>query len=77
MGSKILQLAPVLGNIYNVDCVYYAPLADIVQGFFTALLAFALEHDHPITINNCPDLAAFQVAHPLVVIYSFLEAPPA
>jgi hypothetical protein len=41
-----------------------------------ALLTFAVEHGHPITVHDSPDLAAFQVAHPLAVVHPFLEVPP-
>jgi hypothetical protein len=36
-GPKIFVLSPLPGNIYEVDCYYYAPAADATQGNFVAL----------------------------------------
>jgi len=50
IGPKIFQLSPLPGNLYEVDRFYYAPLADITEGFFPALISFASMHGHPIPV---------------------------
>ncbi len=72
---KIFQLSPLPGNIYDIDCFYYAPSANITQGVFAALLAFAADHGHPITVHDCPDLT-FSSCHPSAVLCPFPEVPP-
>jgi hypothetical protein len=76
-GPKIFQLSPLPGNIYNVECYYYAPLTDITKEDFAALFASANHYGHPIAVYNCYNLAAFQAAHPTAIICPFLEVPPA
>jgi hypothetical protein len=77
IGPKIFQLSPLPGNIYEVDRFYYAPSADITEGGFMALIAFASMHGHPITIHDCPNIAAFQVIFPSAIVRPFWEVPPA
>ena len=60
VSPKIFQLSPLPGHIYVIDRFYYAHLAGITQGVFTTLLAFAAVHGHPVTVHDCPDIAAFQ-----------------
>jgi hypothetical protein len=72
---KIFQLSPLLGNIYDIDRFFYAPLADTTHGDFAALLAFAAHHGHPLTVHACPNIAAFQVAYHLAIIRPFSEVP--
>ncbi len=74
--QNFLAVSSPGGNTNEISHFYYAPSADITQGGFVALFAFAAQHGHPITIHNCPDLVAFQVAYPLDVICPFLEVPP-
>jgi hypothetical protein len=73
---KICVLSPLPGNIYEVDRYYYAPAADATQGDFAALLTFANHYGHPITIFHCPDLAAFQAAHPSATIRPLTAVSP-
>ena len=76
-GSRIIQLSPVPGNIYDMDQYYYNPAADISQGNFGAVLAFVLVHGHPVVVHECPDIYTFQVAHPSAVVCPLNEVPPA
>ena len=59
IGPKIFQLSPLPGNLYEVDCFYYAPLADITEGGFLAFISFAscMAIPHPIPI---PTLQPFR-----------------
>ncbi len=77
IGPKIFQLSPLPGNLYDIDRFYYAPLADITEGGFAALIAFASLHGHPLIFHNCPDIAAFQVIFPSAVVRPFSEVPQA
>jgi hypothetical protein len=76
-GSRIIQLSPVPGNIYDMDQYYYNPAADISQGNFGAVLAFVLVHGHPVVVHECPDIYTFQVAHPSAVVRPLNKVPPA
>ncbi len=77
VGPRILQLSPIPGNIYMSDRFFYDHTADIAQGDFGVVLAFASAHGHPTVVHKCLDLQAFQVAHPLAIVRHLLEVPPA
>jgi hypothetical protein len=62
---KILQLSSLTGSFYKTDHLNCSPLPDIARGGFVALLAFAIEYRHPIGVQDCPVLAAFQAAYSL------------
>ncbi len=75
---RILQLSPLPGNIYNMDqYYYYDPAANVSWGNFGAVLAFALVHGHPVVVHECPDIYAFQAAHPSAIVRSLNKVPPA
>jgi hypothetical protein len=74
-GPKILQLSPVPGNINNMDCFFYDPTANISQGDFGAVLAFASLYGHPVVIHECPSPYKFLAAHPSAIICPLLEVP--
>jgi hypothetical protein len=76
-GSRIIQLSPVPGNIYNADCFYHNPAADVSRGNFGAILAFASAHGRPVVVHNCPDIYEFQAAHPSAVVCPVNKVPPA
>jgi hypothetical protein len=76
-GPRILQLSPLPGNIYDIDQYYYDPAADVSQGNFGAVLAFALAHGHPVVMHECPDIYAFQAAHPSTIVHPLNKVPPA
>ncbi len=75
VSPRILQLSPIPGNIYKSNHFFYDCMADISQDDFGAVLAFALVHGHPAVVHECPDLQAFQVAHPLAILRPLLEVP--
>jgi hypothetical protein len=76
-GPRIIQLSPVPGNIYGMDQYYYNPAADVSQGNFGAVLAFALAHGHPVVVHECPDIYAFQAIHPFAIVRPLNNVPPA
>ncbi len=77
VGPCIVQLSPFPGNIYDVDCFYYDPIADVSCGNFGAILAFATAHGHPVVAHKCPDIHQFQSTYPLAIIHPINEVPPA
>jgi hypothetical protein len=74
---KILQPSSLPGKFYESDRIYYALSADNTRGDFLAFLAFAAQYGHPIIIHDCPDLAAFQAAHPSADARPFSVVPAA
>jgi hypothetical protein len=74
-GPRIIQLSPIPGNIYDADCFYYNPTADISRGNFGAILAFSSAHGHPVVVHDCPDIYEFQAAHPSAVICLINKVP--
>jgi hypothetical protein len=74
---RIIQLSPVLGNIYDADHFFYNPAAIDSQGPFGAVLAFTSDHGHPVVVHKCPDIYKFQGAHPTTVVCPINEVPPA
>jgi hypothetical protein len=76
-GPRILQLSSLLGNVYDMDQYYYNPAANVSQGNFGAVLAFALAHGHPVVVHECLDIYAFQAAHPSAVVHPLNKNPPA
>ncbi len=74
---RIIQLSPVPGNIYDGDCFFYDPAAVDSQGPFGAVLAFALDHGHPVVVHECLDIYKFQAAHPTAVVRPVNEVSPA
>jgi hypothetical protein len=77
IGPRILELFPLPGNIYESARYFYDSAADLTQGDFAAVLAFAMAHGHPSVVHECRDLQEFQMAHPLAVVHPFSEVPPA
>jgi hypothetical protein len=77
VGPRILQLSPIPGNIYKSDCFFYDHTADISQGDFRAVLAFASAHCHPAVVHQFPNIQAFQVGHPSAIVRPLSEVPPA
>jgi hypothetical protein len=75
-GPNIFVLSSLPGNQFDVDQYYYSPAADISDGDYAALLAFAAHYGYPLAIYQCPDIAAFQVSHPLAIIRPFSDVPP-
>ena len=75
-GPKFFVLSPLPGNPYKVDCYFYSLAADVSEGDYAALLSFAACYGYPITIYQCPDIAAFQASHPLAIVCPFSEVPP-
>jgi hypothetical protein len=73
---RIIKLSPVPGNIYGADRFFYNPAAIDSQGPLGAVLAFALDHGHPVVVHECPDIYKFQVAHPTVVVRPINKVPP-
>jgi hypothetical protein len=76
-GPRIIQLSPNPGNIYDTDCFYYDPAADVSRGNFRAILAFASAHGRPVIVCDCPDIYKFQAAHPSAVVRPVNKVPPA
>ncbi len=74
---NILHFSPIPGNIYKSDCFFCDCMADISQGDFMTVLAFALVHGHLAVVHECPNLQAFQVFHPSAIVHPLLEVPPA
>jgi hypothetical protein len=74
---KILQLSSVPSTIYNMDCFFYNPTANVSQGDFGAVLAFASLYGHPVVVHKCPNLYKFQAAHPYAIVRPLSEVPPA
>jgi hypothetical protein len=74
---RIIQLSPVLGNIYNEDCFYYNPAANVSCCNFEAILAFALAHGRPVVVHDCPDIYKFQASHPSAVVCPVNKVSPA
>ena len=72
---QIVQLSPVLGNIYD-DCFYYDPDVVLSEGPVGAVMAFAAAHGHPVLVHDCPDIQEFQAAHPSTIIRPINEVPP-
>jgi hypothetical protein len=60
-----------------MDQYYYDPAADVSQGNFGAVLVFAVAHGHPVVVHECPDIYAFQAAHPIAVVRPLNKVPPA
>ena len=75
-GPKIFVLSNLPGNQFDVDRYFYSPAADVSEGDYAALLAFAAHYGHPLAIYQCPNIAAFQVSHPSVIIHPFSKVPP-
>ena len=76
VSPKIFVLSPLPGVRFEVDRYFYSPQADVTEGDYAALLAFAAHYGHPLAIYHCPDIAAFQVSHPSAIIRPFSEVPP-
>jgi hypothetical protein len=74
---RILQLSPLPGNIYDMDQYYCNPAANISQGNFAAVLAFASAKGHPMVVYECPDIYAFQAPHPSAIVHPLNKVPPA
>jgi hypothetical protein len=77
IGPCIVQLSPVPSNIYDVDCFYYDPVANVSCGSFGAILAFASAHGHPVVMHECPDIHQFQLTYPSAIIHPINKVPPA
>jgi hypothetical protein len=75
VGPRIFVLSPLLGNKYDVDRYFYSPQADITEGDYAALLAFATHYAYSLAILQCPDLAAFQASNPAANVRPFAEVP--
>jgi hypothetical protein len=67
---EIFQFSPLPGLPSEGGVV------DIFCGKFAAFVAYAAHYDLSLVIQACPDLAAFQVAHPLANIWPFSEVSP-
>jgi hypothetical protein len=76
-GPKILQLSPVSNNIYDMDCFFYDPAANVSQGDFGVVLAFTSLYGYPVVMHKCPNLYEFQAAHSSAVVHPLSEVPPA
>jgi hypothetical protein len=76
ISPKIFELFPLPRNIYESACYFYDSAADLTQGDFAAVLAFAAAHGYPLVVHECWDLQEFQAAHPLAVVRPFSEVPP-
>jgi hypothetical protein len=77
VGHCIVQLSPFPGNIYDLDCFYYNPIADVSRSNFGAILAFAMSHGHPVVMHECPDIHQFQSTYPLAIIRPINKVTPA
>ena len=77
IGPRIFVLSPLPGNKYEVDRYFYSPQADVMEGDYATLLAFATHYAYPLAILQCPDLAAFQASNPdaTTVVRPFAEVP--
>ncbi len=53
VGPRILELFPILGNIYESVHYFNDSAADFTQGDFAAMLAFAAAYGHPAVIHKC------------------------
>jgi hypothetical protein len=76
-GPRILQLSPLPGNIYDMDQYYYDPTASFPLGNFAVVLVFASAHSHPVVVHECPNIYAFQAAHPSAAVCPLNKVPPA
>jgi hypothetical protein len=50
VGSRVLQLFPLPGNIHKSTHYFYDSAADLIKGDFGAVLAFAAAYGHPVTV---------------------------
>jgi hypothetical protein len=76
VGPRVLQIFPLLENIYKSTRFYYNSVANLTIGDFGAVLTFAAMHGHPVTDFECRDLQQFQSAHPLAIVRPLTEVVP-
>ena len=62
-------------SVDEVDRYYYSPNADVTDGDYAALLAFAAGYGCSLAIYQCPDMAMFLASNPTVNIRPFAEVP--
>jgi len=71
----IFVLSPPMGSCDEVDMYFFSPNADVTEGDYAALLAFAATFGYPLAIYQCPDLAAFVATNPTANVRPFSEVP--
>ena len=59
------------------DRFYYSPNADVTDGDYAALLAFATSYGYSLAIHQCPDMNLFLASNPTAKIRPFAEVPAA
>jgi hypothetical protein len=69
VGPWILQLSTLPGNISKLDHFFYNSAANVSQGDFGAVIAFASTHGHLVLVHDCPDLQEWQAAHPSAIVH--------
>ena len=72
----IFVLSPPMGTM-DEDRFYYSPNADVTDGDYAALLAFATSYGYSLAIYQCPDMNVFQASNPMAKIRPFAEVPAA
>jgi hypothetical protein len=76
IGPMIFQFYPLPDLPTEGDHFYYDQEVDLSHGSFAALVAYAAHYDLPLVDHACPDIAAFQVAHPSANICPFSKVSP-
>jgi hypothetical protein len=76
IGPMIFQFYPLPGVPSEGDHFYYNQEVDLSCGNFAALVAYTAHYDLPLVVYACPNIAAFQVAHPRANICPFSEVSP-
>jgi hypothetical protein len=76
IGPMIFQFYPLPGLPSEGDHFYYNQEVDLSCGNFAALVAYAAHYNLPLVVHACPNIAAFQVAHPRANICPFSKVSP-
>jgi hypothetical protein len=72
----VLQISPLPGSSDREEYFYDASL-DNHHGSFVAACAFFSAQGHTIVVQECPDIAAFQAAHPFgLTLCPLANLPP-
>ena len=79
----LLLLVPRTSSSLPSSEIFMTPIASFMPlrqtlplGISQPSSLFAAHHNYPLTVQNCLDIAAFQVAYPLAVIRPFSKSLP-
>jgi hypothetical protein len=73
--SLVLQVCSLPGSA-DWEELFYDPSPDICNGPFAAAREFFLAQGHGVIVLACPDIAAFQAAHPSGASFNSLATLP-